>query len=278
MEGTQRVANEAVARPAATIVLLRDGAQGLEVFMVVRHHAIDFASGALVFPGGRVDDNDFALARKAALCPNPDGLDAEAMAFRLAAIRETFEECGVLFARPRNNSALIDGETLRAVERTHRAPLAEGRISFADVLTAFKLLPATNLLAHFAHWITPRHQPKRYDTQFFLARAPAKHLAVHDGAEAVDSLWITPRQVLADTAAGRFKLVFATQMNLMKLAHYGTAAEAIEAARTATVVTVLPEATQIDATRRVMRIPIEAGYGAAEFMVDNPPASSISGS
>jgi 8-oxo-dGTP pyrophosphatase MutT (NUDIX family) len=267
------MANEAVARPAATIVLLRDGAQGLEVFMVVRHHAIDFASGALVFPGGRVDDNDFALARNAALCPNPDGIDTEAMAFRLAAIRETFEECGVLFARPNGSATLIDAATLQSVERTHRTPLAEGRISFADVLTAFKLLPATDLLAHFAHWITPRHQPKRYDTQFYLAEAPSEHLAVHDGAEAVDSLWITPRQVLADTATGRFRLVFATQMNLMKLAHYGTAAEAIESARATPVVTVLPEATQIDATRRVMRIPIEAGYGAAEFMVDNPPAS-----
>jgi 8-oxo-dGTP pyrophosphatase MutT (NUDIX family) len=267
------MANEAVARPAATIVLLRDGAQGLEVFMVVRHHAIDFASGALVFPGGRVDDNDFALARNAALCPNPHGIDTEAMAFRLAAIRETFEECGVLFARANGSTTLIDAAALQSVERTHRAPLAEGRISFADVLTAFNLLPATDLLAHFAHWITPRHQPKRYDTQFFLADAPSEHLAVHDGAEAVDSLWITPRQVLADTESGRFRLVFATQMNLMKLAHFGTVAEAIETARATAVVTVLPEATQIDATRRVMRIPIEAGYGAAEFMVDNPPAS-----
>src|ERR1700730_8110007 len=115
------MAKEAVARPAATIVLLRDGANGLEVFMVVRHHAIDFASGALVCPGGRVDENDFALAGNAALCPNPDGLDTEAMAFRLAAIRETFEECGVLFARPRDGIALIDGATLRAVEREHRA-------------------------------------------------------------------------------------------------------------------------------------------------------------
>ena len=84
---------------------------------------------------------------------------------------------------------------------------------------------------------------------------------------------MTPRQVLADTASGRFRLVFATQMNLMKLAHYGTAGEAIGAAREATVVTVLPEVTQIDTARRVMQIPIEAGYGAAEFMVDNPPAS-----
>jgi 8-oxo-dGTP pyrophosphatase MutT (NUDIX family) len=254
-------------------VLLRDGPNGLELFMVVRHHAIDFASGALVFPGGRVEENDFALARNAALCPNPDGLDTEAMAFRLAAIRETFEECGVLFARPAHQASLIDGAALREVGTTHRAPLAAGRIGFDGVLSANGLLPATDLLTYFAHWITPRHQPKRYDTHFFLAEAPPEHLAVHDGTESVDSVWITPRQVLADTVAGRFKLVFATQMNLMKLAHYATVAEAIAAARDNAVVTVLPEVSQIDATRRVMRIPIEAGYGAAEFMVDNPPAS-----
>jgi 8-oxo-dGTP pyrophosphatase MutT (NUDIX family) len=267
------MAKEAAARPAATIVLMRDGAQGLEVFMVVRHHAIDFASGALVFPGGRVDENDFALAANAALCPNPEGLSIEDMAFRLAAIRETFEECGVLFARPGDTAALIDGETLRSVERTHRAPLAEGRIGFDAVLTAHGLLPATDLLTYFAHWITPRHQPKRYDTHFFLAEAPPEHLAVHDGAESVDSLWITPRQVLTDTAAGLFKLVFATQMNLMKLANHANVAEAISASRVSSVVTVLPEVTQIDGTRRVLRIPLEAGYGAEEFMVDNPPAS-----
>jgi len=267
------MANEAAARPAATIVLMRDSPNGLEVFMVVRHHAIDFASGALVFPGGRVDENDFALAGNAALCPNPEGLATEDLAFRLAAIRETFEECGVLFARPGHTIALIDGETLRSVERTHRAPLAEGRIGFDSVLTAHDLLPATDLLTYFAHWITPRHQPKRYDTHFFLAEAPPEHLAVHDGSESVDSVWITPRQALADTVAGRFKLVFATQMNLMKLAGYSTVVEAIAAARAATVVTVLPEVSQIDGTRRVLRVPLEAGYGAEEFMVDNPPAS-----
>src|SRR4051794_28943642 len=107
------MAKEAAARPAATIVLMRDGHSGLEVFMVVRHHAIDFASGALVFPGGRVDENDFALAADQTLCPNPHGLESAAMAFRLAAIRETFEECGVLFARPSHSMTLIDGAKLR---------------------------------------------------------------------------------------------------------------------------------------------------------------------
>lgn len=267
------MANEATARPAATIVLLRDGPDGLEVFMLVRHHAIDFASGALVFPGGRVEDQDFALAGNVALCPNPDGLEVDAMAFRLAAIRETFEECGVLFARHATSATLIDGGISREAERTHRAALAAGQIGFDAVLTSYGLRPAVDLLTHFAHWITPRNQPKRYDTHFFLAKAPAEHLAGHDGAESVDSLWITPRQVLTDTGSGRFKLVFATQMNLMKLANFKTTSEAIAAARAASVVTVLPEVTRIDGTRRVLRIPIEAGYGAAEFMVDIPPAS-----
>jgi 8-oxo-dGTP pyrophosphatase MutT (NUDIX family) len=267
------MAAEAVARPAATIVLMRDGEEGLEVFMVVRHHAIDFASGALVFPGGRVEDNDFTVASDAAFCPNPDGFDREAMAFRIAAIRETFEECGVLFARPRGGEALIDAAGLLAVERAHRAAWSEGRVGFDAVLTAHGLLPATDLLTHFAHWITPRNQPKRYDTHFFLARGPEAHLAAHDGAEAVDSLWITPRQALSDTETGRFKLVFATQMNLKKLTEYRTAAEAIAAAREANVVTVLPEVSRVDGARRLLRIPIEAGYGAAEFLVDVPPAS-----
>jgi 8-oxo-dGTP pyrophosphatase MutT (NUDIX family) len=165
--------DEVTARPAATIVLLRDGADGLEVFMVVRHHAIDFASGALVFPGGRVEEDDAALAADTALCRNPSGLDVDAMAFRIAAIRETFEECGVLFARPDRGTALIDGAALLAVERQYRASVAEGRLSFAALLSACHLLPATDLLTHFAHWVTPRNQPKRYDTHFFLAETSA---------------------------------------------------------------------------------------------------------
>jgi 8-oxo-dGTP pyrophosphatase MutT (NUDIX family) len=273
-----RMTNEATARPAATIVLLRDGGDGLEVFMLVRHHAIDFASGALVFPGGRVEENDFTLAGNATLCPNPNGLDVAAMAFRVAAIRETFEECGVLFARPNRppgtmDAELIDADTLREVERTHRAALASGQAGFNAVLTEYGLCAATDLLTHFAHWITPRNQPKRYDTNFFLAEAPAHHLAVHDGEEAVDSLWITPGQVLTDTKAGRFKLVFATQMNLSKLANFKTAGEAIAATRVSKVVTVLPDVTNIEGTRRVLRIPIEADYGGSEFLVDLPPAS-----
>ncbi len=261
------MAKEAVARPAATILLLRDGAAGLEVFMVVRHHAIDFASGALVFPGGRVEDSDHAHA--AAI----GAKDVATMAFRLAAIRETFEECGVLLARPQDDDALIDAGRLRLVEDQHRARLNAGEIGFDTILEAHALRPAPDLLVHYAHWITPAHQPKRYDTQFFLAEAPAEHVAIHDGHESVDSIWITPQAALDGTEAGTYKLVFATQMNLAKLARHATVAEAMDAARASTVVTVQPRATKIDETRRKLLIPIEAGYGGSEFIVDLPPAS-----
>jgi 8-oxo-dGTP pyrophosphatase MutT (NUDIX family) len=262
---------EATARPAATIMLLRDGPVGIEVFMVVRHHAIDFAAGALVFPGGRVEEADHELA--AGDCPNPDRLDTPTLAFRIAAIRETFEECGVLLARPLGSGELIDAATLQRLEDQHRAPLNAGSIGFDAVLASEGLLPAPDLLVHFAHWITPSHQPKRYDTHFFLAEAPSEHLAVHDGWEAVESIWITPAQALADTAAGRFKLVFATAKNLEKLSRFATVQQAMEATRTATVVTVLPKGTRLEGSKRLMRIPEEAGYGGSEFIVDFMPAS-----
>jgi 8-oxo-dGTP pyrophosphatase MutT (NUDIX family) len=262
---------EATARPAATIMLLRDGPAGLEVFMVVRHHEIDFAAGALVFPGGRVEDADHDIA--AGDCPNLGRLTTKALAFRIAAIRETFEECGVLLARPHGSDRLIDAATLKRLEDQHRAALNAGSIGFDAVLGSEGLVPAPDLLVHFAHWITPSHQPKRYDTHFFLAEVPAEHLAVHDGREAVESIWITPAQALADTEAGRFKLVFATAKNLEKLGRSNSVREALEAARAATVVTVQPKGTKLEGSKRLMRIPEEAGYGGSEFIVDLLPAS-----
>ncbi|MBR0657829.1 NUDIX hydrolase [Neoroseomonas oryzicola] len=228
------------ARPASTVLLLRDGRRGLEVFMVVRHHQIDFASGALVFPGGRVEASDLVLA----------GGDAHG-AFRIAAIRETWEECGVLLAAP------------------GAAPAAEG--DFAAMLAARGLQPDQDALAHFAHWITPVAVPKRFDTHFFLAAAPADQDAVHDGGEAVDSVWIRPLDALAEAEAGTKKIVFPTRMNLNKLARSTSVAEAFAAARARPVVTVQP--IQRDAPEgRYLRIPIEADYGGEEFLAGDPPS------
>ena len=257
---------EAVPRPAATILLLRDGPEGLEVFMVVRHQDLSFAGGALVFPGGRVETADTDLAARAG--------DTHALAgYRIAAIRETFEECGVLLVRPRGSDRLIDADTLRGVEARHREAINGGATAFEAMLLQENLVPATDLLVHFAHWITPANQAKRYDTQFFMTEAPPAHLAVHDGREAVDSIWITPQRALAGSDTGRFKLIFATFKNLEKLSRSRTAAEALTAARAGQVVTVQPHATKLEGTKRLMRIPAEADYGGSEFVVDLPPGS-----
>jgi 8-oxo-dGTP pyrophosphatase MutT (NUDIX family) len=267
---------EATARPAATIMLLRDGADGMEVFMVVRHHAIDFASGALVFPGGRVEEADYALAAQLLDRPEPDEPDepeTTALAFRIAAIRETFEECGVLLARPRGSNRIISAARLKRLDDQHRAALIAGSIGFDMVLESEGLVPAPDLLVRFAHWITPVNQPKRYDTHFFLAAAPREHLAVHDGGEAVDSTWITPQRALSEAEAGHYRLVFATAKNLEKLGHSRTVKEAMDAARTSKIVTVQPRGTRLEGGKRLLRIPPEAGYGGSEFIVEMPPAS-----
>lgn len=264
---------EVIPRPAATILLLRDGPEGIEVFMVVRHHGMDFASGALVFPGGRVEDSDHAFAARTDDCPPLPGVALEQMGFRIAAIRETFEECGVLLARPRGSDQLVDAATLKEVEDRHRAALNAESITFEDMVRSENLTAATDLLVHFAHWITPADQRKRYDTHFYLAEAPAEHLAVHDGWEAVESIWITPQRALDETDAGKYKLVFATAANLRKLVRSRTVAEAMASARAADVVTVLPRSTRLEDGKRMMHIPEEAGYGGSEFIITYVPAS-----
>lgn len=111
--------------PAATVMLLRDGDDGMEVFMIVRHQKSDVHAGALVFPGGRVDPEDYELAVDAAVFPAQDGVDAATATLRVAAVRETFEECGVLLARARGDDALVSAARLRDIEAAHRAAMME---------------------------------------------------------------------------------------------------------------------------------------------------------
>jgi 8-oxo-dGTP pyrophosphatase MutT (NUDIX family) len=256
----------APARPAATIMLVRDGAAGLEVFMTVRHHAIEFASGALVFPGGRVEDSDHAIAAREGL---HDGRLAPG--FFIAGIRETFEECGILLARPRGSALLVGVERLRTIAAAFKARVADDHAAFADLLAAEELTPAVDLLAPFAHWITPATQRKRFDTVFFLAAAPEDQVGQHDGTEAVDSVWIIPAMAISEAQAGRYKMLFPTQMNLQKLGRHDRVADALDAALQARLVTVEPVVLSSEGSIRTLRIPEAAGYGGTDFTVDLPP-------
>ena len=263
---------DSIAQPrlAATVMLLRDGDEGMEVFMIVRHHANDFAAGALVFPGGRLDPEDYDIVSDAEVFPARFAGDPDVAVLRVAALRETFEECGVLLARARGETELVSAARLRDIEAAHRSAMTRGERTFGAMLAAEQLVLAPELLVPFAHWITPERVPKRFDTHFFLAAAPSEQMALHDGDEAVDSVWIRPEGALGDARTGARKLVFPTQMNLQKLARHQTPEAAMDAARNSRVVTVLPRHELTRDGIRLLRLPLEADYGGELFEVSNP--------
>jgi 8-oxo-dGTP pyrophosphatase MutT (NUDIX family) len=255
-------------RPASTILLLRDSASAseIEVFMMVRHYEIDFNSGALVFPGGSVDVGDKDIAAKLELHAGDEGLDSEALNFRIAAIRETFEESGILLARPRGSNDLIDAKRAGEIGAAHRTALCESKISFAQILSDHELVLALDLLVPYAHWITPEGMPKRFDTWFFLAAAPHEHIGAHDGKESTDSIWVSPREALEGGESGRFKLPFPTTRNLIRLGKHATVKAALDDASGKAIVTVMPVMTRLNGGRQ-LRIPLEAGYDGDVFEV-----------
>ena len=265
MAERQATGNDALI-PSSTILLLRDGAEGLEVFMVVRHHQIDFASGALVFPGGKVDKADSAQNVRSRV-DGAEGIDDTLLALRVAAIREAFEEAGVLLARNAQTGNVVDAARLSALE-PYRDALNKGELGIAEFLERENLRVAADMLTPFAHWITPSMMPKRFDTHFYLAEAPADHLAVHDGSESVDSVWIRPQTALEEAEAGKRTVIFPTRMNVEKVGRSANVAHAIEEARKASIVTVEPKVTKNEAGEPILRIPAEAGYCVTDEPLD----------
>jgi len=265
------VAEAVAARPASTILLLRDGAsddkgrgEEIEVFMMVRHHEIEFSSGALVFPGGSVDAGDSDIIARPELYSGGEGNDSAKLSFKIAAIRETFEESGILLARPRSSNELVEAKQAAEIEARHRAALSERKTTFLEVLADSGMVLALDALVPYARWITPEGMPKRFDTWFFLAAAPPEQLGAHDGRESTDSLWLSPREAIAGGASGRFKLPFPTTRNLIKLGKQPNVKAALDDARGKPVVTVMPVMTRLNGGRQ-LRIPLEAGYDGELF-------------
>lgn len=259
----------APAAPSSTILLVRDSPD-LEVLMVVRHHQIDFASGALVFPGGKVDPADRDAGWAAHVEADPDW-DAEERALRIGAVREAFEESGVLLARTVTDRGL--GRPLAPVDATiglaqRRAALALEASAFQAAVAEAGLVLALDALTPFAHWVTPLGMPKRFDTWFYVAAAPADQAAACDGREAVEACWVRPGDALADLRSGRRKIIFPTRLNLEKLGEAGTVAAALAQARSRSIVTVTPRVTREDDGTLMLRIPEEAGYSVTVEPLD----------
>ncbi len=206
-----------VPRPAATLILLRDGASGPEALMLQRAQSAAFLGGAYVFPGGSLDESDAdprilkRIRGEARVPPAP---------YWVAAVRECFEEAGILLLS-RKNDRPLDPESLMHY-RTR---------PFVELLESEDLYIPANALAYYGHWITAPGRPRRFDTRFFLAVAPEGQVGSHDAVETVHDVWITPREALERGARNEIELVPATQTTLQDLKSFKTAREAFEAVR-----------------------------------------------
>jgi 8-oxo-dGTP pyrophosphatase MutT (NUDIX family) len=254
----------AVPRPAATVLLLRDGPDGIEVFMATRHQGSSFMPGILVFPGGAVDPDDAdpsLIDAASAGGPLPD--DAIS---RIAGVREIFEEAAFLLARPNGQADLLAKDRFERILADHRGPLCAGERTFSAIMTEERLCPAIDLMVPFARWITPVIRKKRFDARFYLARAPEGQIGAHDERELINSRWTTVADALAAHARHEIKIVFVTRSNLSLLAKSRTVEEALATARSRKVVPVQPELFD-HPDGPALRIPAEAGYDVTEVLV-----------
>jgi 8-oxo-dGTP pyrophosphatase MutT (NUDIX family) len=220
-------------REAATVMLVRDD-PGLQVFMLRRNLESVWVAGAYVFPGGAVDPDDrgevlaarcldLTDASASALLELPSG----GLGYWVAAVRETFEEAGVLLARSRSTGRAVDPRVLAPL----RDALNSGERTFTDIVVAEDLVLDTGALVAFSHWITPVGSPRRYDTRFFVTAAPEGHAYTPDQTETVASRWVRPADALAAADRGEMELILPTRRSLEALDNFATAEELLEAVR-----------------------------------------------
>ncbi len=256
-------------RDAATVLLLRDGERGVEVFMLRRNLNSDFVGGAYVFPGGAVDPAD----RHTDLGPFCEGrtdreasrrLDVESggLAFWVAAIRESFEEAGVLLAYDRPGR-VVRLEDPNVIDRfaAHRRAVDRGERRLVEVCAEERLRLAVDGMHYFGHWITPEGAPRRYDTRFFVGAAPEAQTPLHDDREVIANLWIRPQDALHQQTAGTYEMLPPTMASLRAIARFTTVAEALDAAREIVdVPTVLPRVIRDGHGMRIV-LPGDPEYG-----------------
>jgi 8-oxo-dGTP pyrophosphatase MutT (NUDIX family) len=230
----------AVPHPAATTVLLRDSESGPEILLMRRNRSAGFVPGAYVFPGGRVDaaDADPAVTRLATLPGPPPAY------YWIAAMRELFEEAGVLLARTTGGDYALDARD--GALATAREALLQDRTSIAQVLADLELSPAFDRMMPCAHWITPIAEPRRFDTRFFLAALPTERVALADAREMSDMIWLTAGAALDRFRAGQLPMVFPTVRTLESIEAYRSVEAALEAFRDRALRPVLPRLVRVE--------------------------------
>jgi 8-oxo-dGTP pyrophosphatase MutT (NUDIX family) len=230
-------------RDASTVVLMREPENResgpFEVLLLLRSEESSFVPSNYVFPGGSVDDDDVSQAlydRCAGISPGsaadimgPKVQERMALAFWIAAIRETFEETGLLLAYDRDGAMVShDMDCHDAACFDYRARLWNNDITFARFLEERDLVLAAEQLRYFSHWVTPAFLPIRYSTRFFAARAPVGQKVFHDGREIVDFLWISPDDALAKSRKGKLDMVLPTVATLETLRDFSSIDEVMK--------------------------------------------------
>lgn len=247
-------------RDAATVLILRDGLEGLEVFMLRRNLNSDFVGGAFVFPGGAVDPADRHINLEPVCEGRSDtdasrrlGIDSGGLAFWVAAVRESFEEAGVLLAY--DDDGLVDLDAQHSVERWlhHRLQVDSGQLTMADLCRLEGLRLAVDGMHYFGHWITPEGAPRRYDTRFFMAAAPPNQTPLHDDHEVIANDWLRPAVALERVEAGQMTMMPPTVASLRAVARFDNAKQALDAATEITdVPTILPRVIAADGGVRIV--------------------------
>jgi 8-oxo-dGTP pyrophosphatase MutT (NUDIX family) len=260
---TSRVPVE--TRPAASLLLVRDGAQGLEVLMVVRTHEVDFAGGAMVFPGGKVSDGDSKLALGDRLLGN-EGLEMAESALRVSALREGYEEVGILPALTPSGELARDADV--ACIDSVRSDVDRGRVSFADVLRQSDLRIDISAMVSFAHLVTPAIASKRFDTWFYLCAAPSGQTARPDGREIIEAHWLTPQRAMTRGEDGTNFIMFPTRLVLERLAQFTSVADVFAHAREVPPGLLLPTPEIRDGVLGLASPPVSGFVGTWESMAD----------
>jgi 8-oxo-dGTP pyrophosphatase MutT (NUDIX family) len=249
---------------AATVTLVRDGEAGLEVLMLRRNLESVFVAGQYVFPGGSVDAADSAPGIYArckglddAVASRRLGVADHGLAFWIAALRETFEEAGLLLARKSNGESVTRAEALALA--CHRDDVAKGEHPFESLLADEGLTLCAEDMVYFSHWITPAGAPRRYDTRFFVALAPDQEPA-HDNGETIANVWVRPPEGVEQFREGKLKMMTPTIHTLRLFAQFETAGALIDAMRALPNVPTIAPRIGKDG-RRIM--PGEAGYEEA---------------
>ena len=243
--------------------------------MLERHAKSEFLPDLYVFPGGRVDPGDHDLAdRVGGITPaeareRAHTVDAEhALGFYVAAIRETFEEAGVLLARRRGERDIVGGDLVAEISQ-HQLTMQSGELPFREIIEDNDLELAADHLSIHGHWITPPVVPHRFDTLFFLAAAPRDHAAVHDGVESSSHVWIRPEDALEQARDRRRQMIFPQIANLETLTGFDDVEQALAGSRGRPVVPITPEIAG-DGDGRKLVIPKDAGYAVTEDKLELP--------